>query len=260
MNLLTRIVATAETAIEAKNYKKNKKDVRIAMLAMDAKFKEPTDESYLAHPSYQTHLEKCRKNFLDYMASDYQSDTKKILGIGDSILAQSIDDVGHVLDKRLNWALGGMRACHILQLLKDMDGIMRQYNFTPKYLLVGTPGGNNLLQHQKINVVINECNLLFDFVRKRFPTTKIILYNIPLTIVDYVIANYSAYTKNLVSWMIKDKNTVMIPFIKNFIAAWHIFMKANYSSDGVHLSPLGRAYFADLIERAMKGIPGQFIN
>jgi hypothetical protein len=260
MDIFTRVIAEIKTGIEAKDYAKNKKSIRALMLAMDLEFKEATDESYAPHPSYQSHLEKCKKDFLNYIASDYQSDTKRLLGIGDSILAQSRDDVKSVLDKRLNYSLGGMRACHMLQLLKDLDSTMKKYKFVPNSILVGTPGGNNLLQHQKIEVVISEVNALLNYIRKRFPTTKIVLYSIPLTIVDYVIANYTAYTQNMVSWMIKDGNAVMIPFIKNFVAAWHIFMKADYSADGVHLSPIGRAYFCDLIKRSLKGRPGQFIN
>jgi hypothetical protein len=260
MNLFRKIIAEIETAIEAKDYKKNKKAVRDAMIAMDLAFKEPTDESYKPHPDYEDHLRECKANFISYCQSTLKNDSIRLLGIGDSILAQSKDDVSFILNKKLNWSLGGMRPCHILQLLKDMDSLMLTYNFTPNYILVGTPGGNSLLQHQKIEVVISEVNILLNYIRNRFPKAKIILYSIPMTIIDYVIQNYTEYTQNLINWMIRDRNSVMIPFVKNFVAAWHVFMKADYSCDGIHLSPIGRLYFADLIERGIKGIPGQFIN
>ncbi len=250
MNFFKKMIAEIQTQIECKDYAKKKDSVRQAMILMDLKFKKPVDESYVPHDDYQDHLQECKASFVDYMQTSYTRDSVRILGIGDSILAQSKKDAQDVIDIRMNWALGGMRACHMLQLLKDMDSDITRYNYQPNFILVGTPGGNNLLQHQKIEVVKKECNILFDYIRKRFPKARIIMYGLPATCVDYAMIHYVEYTQNLFNWLGQDKNTVIIPLIKHFVAAWHVMMKADYSSDGVHLSPIGRLLFVDLIERS----------
>jgi hypothetical protein len=260
MNLGKRIVAEIRTAIECKEYNKNKENTRIAMILMDKKYKEPTQENYTPHPYYAKHLEKCKSNFIKYVASDMKYDTDKTIGIGDSILAQSIDDVDTVINTKLNWALGGMRACHMVQLMNDMEPLMKQYNFIPNNIVIGTPDGNGLLVHNEINCVKEQCKIALNRARSLSPTSRIIIYGIPLTIVDYVIKNFIEYDMALIDWMLKDKNAVMIPLIKNFVQAWHIFMKADYSSDGVHLSPIGRCLFSDLIKKAKTAQKYSLIN
>jgi hypothetical protein len=260
MNLGKRIIAEIQTAIECKEYNKNKDDIRSAMILMDKKFKEPTQEDYAPHPSYSAHLEKCKFNFIKYATSSMKYDTDRTIGIGDSILAQSINDVDTIIDPRLNWALGGMRACHMVQLMNDMEPLMKQYNFIPKNIVIGTPDGNGLLIHNEINCVKEQCKLALNKARSLSPNARIIIYGIPMTIVDYLIKNFIEYDMCLIDWMIKDNNAVMIPLIKHFVAAWHIFMKANESSDGVHLSPIGRLYFGDLIKRGKKASARSFIN
>lgn len=252
MKFFKKIIAEIQTQIECKDYAKKKDLVRQTMILMDLKFKQPTDELYVPHPAYESHLKQCKSDFANYMKNSYARDSVRILGIGDSILAQSKQDAKDIIDLRMNWALSGARACHMLQLLKDMDSDITKYNYQPNFILVGTPGGNNLLQHQKIEVVKKECNILFNYIRKRFPKARIIMYGLPATCVDYAMIHYIEYTQNLFNWLAQDKNTVIIPLIKHFVAAWHIMMKADYSSDGVHLSPIGRLLFVDLIEKATK--------
>ncbi len=260
MNLGKRIIAEIQTSCEYKKYQANKDAIRKAMIELDLMFPNPTIEDYSPHPNYTEHFVKCNMNFLKYAASEMYSDSDKTLGIGDSILNQCTQDIKDELNPLLNMSLGGMRPCHMLRLLKDMDGLFTKYSFIPKYIVVGTPGGNSLLIHREINDTISQCKILFDYIRKKFPTTKIILYSIPMTIVDYLISHIIEYNTALTNWMLQDKNAVMIPLIKVFVQEWHILPKADYSVDGVHLSPIGRLYFNDLIHRGKLGIPGQFIN
>jgi hypothetical protein len=260
MGLFKQIVAEIQTLIEAKNYKKNKNTVRATMLAMDKAYPVPTLENYAPHPQYAEHLKKCQSNFVDYAIHDMKKDNDKTIGIGDSLLAQAVNEVSEVIDPRLNWALGGARACHIVTLLKDMIPIMKQYGFTPKNIVVGTPDGNGLLVHNEINNVIEQCNILLNFIRQEFFSTRIIIYGIPMAIIDYIIQNYSAYQTNLFNWMMKDVNAVLLPLIKDFVEGYHIMMKSDYSCDGVHLSPKGRYLFGQLIQKGKCGSPNRLIN
>lgn len=260
MNIFKKAWYEIVTAVECIKYKALKKKTRIAMLAIDAKFKEPTQEDYTPHPDYYDHLKKCRENFLDYVKTDMAKDEDRTIGIGDSILAQAKGEVSAVIDPRLNWALGGMRACHMSQLIDDMLPLMILHGFKPKNIVVGTPDGNGILVHHEIECVKTQCRNLLSKLRGYFPEAKIIVYGIPLTIVDYAIMHYKEYTENLIKIMIVDPNMVILPLIHHFVEAYHIMMKADMSSDGVHLSPKGRYLFGLLIQRAKTAPAKSFIN
>jgi len=185
--------------------------------------------------------------------------TDKTWGIGDSILAQAKNRIDSI-DYRLNHALGGMWAHHMLRLVNDMAPIFKKYNFIPKNIVVGTPDGNGILMHQEINSVNEQCIILLNRIRELYPNARIIVYGLPLTIVSYAIMNYTSYEKNLISWVWNDTNSVFIPLIKNFVEKNHILPKANMSSDGVHLTPTGQIMFGNLIEKGKSGDPRRFIN
>jgi len=259
MGLFKQIVAEIQTLIEAKNYKKNKNTVRATMLAMDKAYPVPTLENYAPHPQYAEHLKKCQSNFVDYAIHDIKKDNDRTIGIGDSLLAQAVNEVSEVIDPRLNWALGGARACHILQIFNDMYPLMQQYGFVPKNIVTGC-FGNNLLLHQEINSAIQQYLSVFNRIRGIEPLSRIIVYGLPATIVDYVLQNYVTFQKGMVDWVMTDSNSVFLLLLKDFVESYHIFPKADYSCDGVHGSPIGRILFGKYIANGKKGLPKRIVT
>jgi lysophospholipase L1-like esterase len=255
MSLCKEIQANVMTYFESKDYAKKKDATRIMMIAMDEKFKTPNTGPCLPFPDYADHLAKVQAKFLDYFKNNMKNDKDKTLLFGDSIAAQAIDYISDVVNPKLNWARGGFRAGHMQQLLSDMLPLIKSAGFVPKTIVVGTPDGNGLLQHYEINVIKAACNNLLNTLRAAFPTAKIVIYGLPMTVVDYAMINFIPYDANLYQWVLNDKNSVMLPLIKQFVEGGHIMMKADYSSDGVHLSPKGQVLFGKLIKRAKTDTP-----
>jgi hypothetical protein len=255
MGVLNNIQAAIVTYFMGREYQKKKDEVRDAMIAMDYKFRTPNTGPLVPHGDYPSHLINCQKNFIDYAKNKMKSDKDRTILFGDSIAAQAKDYISNVVDPRLNFALGGMRAGHMEQLLKDMLPLFKAANFVPNVIVVGTPDGNGLLQHYEIGIVKVACLSLFNALREAYPTARIICYGIPFTIVDYVIQHFKEYELNVYNWVRNDKNSVMLPLVHDFVETNHIMMKADYSSDGVHLTPKGQILLGGLIQRGKTAFP-----
>ena len=254
------LIQNIETWLNAKKYETAKAEVKALALKVDALYPTPQIGPYIDHPNYDKHIKQSIVNFIDYTKRSMANDKNKIWGVGDSILAQARDYIDDVIDPRLNMALGGMWAHHMLKLVNDMAPVFTVYGFVPKTIVVGTPDGNGMLMHQEIKSVIEQNTILLNRLRCLYPSARIIIYGLPMTIVDYVIQHFGEYDAALFMWMMKDINTVMLPLIKNFVQAYHILPKADWSSDGVHLTPKGYDYFGELIERGKSGTARRLIN
>jgi len=255
MSLFKEIQADIVTACEVKKYKKTRDKVIKEMLAMNILIPNPVSGPLVPHPTYAKHLEQVKSNFANYVKNYMKYDNDKTLLFGDSIAAISKDYISDVVDTRLNWALGGMRAGHMLQLLNDMLPIIQASGFIPKYVVVGTPDGNGLLQHYEINIIKQDCIILLNALRAAFPTAKIILYGLPMTVSDYAMKHFVEYDTNLYEWILKDPYSVMLPLIKMFVEPNHIMMKADMNCDGVHPSPKGQVLLGKLIKKAKTTTP-----
>lgn len=252
---IKNIKAETITYFQGREYQKKKDEVREAMIVMDLKYPTPNTGPLVPHPDYDSHLLECQKNFIDYAKYDMHKDNDRTLLFGDSIAAQARDYIDNVVDRRLNMSLGGMRAGHMLQLFRDMLPLFKFYGFVPNHIVVGTPDGNGLLQHYEIEIIKRDCIILFNTIRCEFPISRMELYGLPLTIVDYAIQHYAKYTSNIYRWVLSDGDSVFIPLMHDFVESMHIIMKANYSSDGVHLTPKGMILFGKLIERGKTDFP-----
>ncbi|HRZ18450.1 MAG TPA: hypothetical protein P5136_00095 [Methanofastidiosum sp.] len=260
MNLFIKIAALIETALNGKKYQEEKDKLRLMDLAMWKMFPTPQVGPYVDHPGYSEHIKECQKNFIDYATKSMKYDSDRTIGFGDSILAQAKDRIKTVIDPRLNFSLGGMWAHHMLKNINDMVPLFLSYGFMPKKIVIGTPNGNAILVHQEINSVNEQSLIVLNRLRQLFPTSRIIIYGIPMTIVSYAIQNFAAYDTALFKWMMSDINSVMLPLIKGFVENYHILPKADMNSDGVHMTPKGQVFFGELIEHGKMGAPRRLIN
>jgi hypothetical protein len=259
MGIFKEIIAEIETLYYAKTYEKQKKNLQIMDALMWIKFPTPQIGPFDPHPKYASHIEQCKKDFLSYVKNDMASDKDKTWGVGDSILGQSKNRIDSIKPK-MNHALGGMWAHHMLQLVNDMAPLFKQYGYVPNNIVVGTPDGNAILTHQEINSVKEQCRILLNRIRELYPKARIIMYGLPATLVSYAILHYADYEKNLIDWGWVDSNSVLIPLIKGFVNKNHILPRADMSCDGVHLTPKGVILFGKLIEAGKTGQPRRLIN
>ena len=260
-NLITIIKAEIQTSLDQKKYEKAREVTIATMIALDLLIPTPQTGELKPHPLYDSHLKKCKENFIKYAQTQMAKDKDRTILIGDSIGQQMIGWIDDVVNPLLNFALGGMRAGHMFQLFEELVPLFKLYNFVPKNIVVGTPDGNGLLQHYEINLIKQACNDLLNRIRKEFPISRMILFNVPVTIFDYLILHYAEYTNNLLTWMTKDINSVFIPLLNHFInhKNW-IFPKNDMSCDGIHLTPKGCILFGNLVIKGKKVLPRSIIN
>src|SRR4030043_2479813 len=179
------IKAYIQTKIDMAKYAGDKDKLRILELAMIKKIPVPVNGPFPEHPLYSDHLHDSFKSLIKYKNTIgfCSSDT---WGLGDSILAcarEWLDSV-HPL---LNMALGGMRIDHMIQFVRDMYPVIRELEFNPEYIVVGSPGGNDLLQRYAVPGIIDRFKTLYNVIRSNFPKSKIIVYDLPQTIMAYVL-------------------------------------------------------------------------
>jgi hypothetical protein len=245
---LRRMVAWLETKTE--NYKatEEKDKTRLAEILMIKKFPTLQDGPYIKHPSYDSHLKTCSSNFGTYLASVYTKDKDRTWAIGDSITQFSKNKLTSV-NPLMNMALAGMWVHHMKKLAEDIIPVMKVFHYTPNYILVGTPGGNNILWRQKANITIKQFIELLDYLRTEFPKAKIIVNDLPATINAYAISIKPYLTEGVFEWVKKDKNAVILLMIKKFTRTNQLLPKSDTSCEGIHLTPLGQVYYdEDIIE------------
>lgn len=219
-------------------YQEARDSVRAMEQLILAKFPNPQVGPYLPHAGYPDHLKKCIANFTSFVKEGMPGD--HTIGIGDSILAGGKTWLDSLRDD-CNFALGGMWIHHMLQMFNDMVPLWQAAKFTPRYILVGTPGGNNFLVHQEVTATMAQWLAFMNRIREVYPkeTTRIIIYGLPASIVAYIIKIRPEVAQVCLDWTAKDGNASFLLLQKNFVENNHILPKSDATSDGVHLTPLG---------------------
>jgi hypothetical protein len=256
--MIRKMIAWIETKIKPKQSQKMKDQVRKLELAMILKYPEPVVGPFLDHPGYTPHLAKCVAYFNTYAKTRMEHDTDRTWMVGDSIAAQARDHLRSVIPL-LNMALGGMWAHHMRRIILDISLIFKSAGFVPRHIVVGTPGGNNLLNRQTPDETARQFLDVLDLLRFRFPQSRIIVYGLPFTITAYIIQSRGVIDNAVMRWVRNDKNAVLLCLVKNFVKKNRILPKPDYSSDGVHMTPLGMIEFDDDIRRGKKAMPGSLI-
>lgn len=247
-------VACVETKLECRKIQEQKDELRATELMMIKKYPVPQVGPFLPHPEYLAHLEECASNFRKYFL---EGNTSGVWGVGDSILAQSRYDLD-MIDPRMNDALGGSWAHHIQKTVQDMRLFFKAVGFIPSAIVVGTPGGNNLLNRQEVNSVIGQSIEMLDCIRTSYPNAKLVVYGLPASIVAYLIQTRPVVHEAVRAWC-KANRAVFLEMEKRYVEDKHVLPAADASYDGVHLTPLGKLAFNADIKAGLNALPGSVI-
>jgi hypothetical protein len=205
------------------------------------------------HKGYVDWLAQCKANLLTYKLT-YGFNGKERIAIGDSItdMARGWLSSIHPL---LNFAKGGFRIDDMIQLLTDLIPYFIQLGFKPAFILLGTPGGNDLIQRYAVRGIIQRFGILFGMVRNFAPTAKILVYDLPSSTVPYIIESKPAITDAIKKLINSDVNASMLLLIQKFVAAFHLLPKNDMSPEGVHMTPLGMLVYDGEIESGFNSVP-----
>lgn len=249
--IIRNVLATIATMAMAPKQKAQRNQVKKAELIMLSTFPEPVVGPFLDHSKYEAHAQWCVDAFKQYLNSkEYTNVKRRAVLIGDSI-----GDFARSwllsIDNRLNIARGGFWIHHMVRLYGMMSELWRLANFVPDAIIVETPGGNNLLCRQQVSNVIEQFVAFLNRIRADYPATRIIVGNLPSSIVMYVMESKPKITAALLDWVAADKNAVMLMFMKGYLATNKFLPKTAESAEGIHMTPLGSCRMDDEFERAM---------
>jgi hypothetical protein len=249
------IGAYIETAFLRKEYKEKKKAAVEADRIISIAIKEPMVGPYIDHPAFQTRAKEFANDILQY------SGPKADLAInyGDSIV-----DMWHERWKSIDipMSVGGFHHHHMLQMAKTMKPFLDQKKLQPKYIMIGTLGGNPLLQHQEINSVVAKSIECLNGLRAMYPAnyTRLIVYGLPPVIAMYATACSFKFEAEILKWVVNDDNAVFLPMFKSFAGTWGIMPKTYVSAEGVHLSPVGQVLLDERFEVAKTARPKSMVD
>lgn len=162
----------------------------------------------------------------------------------------------------LNFAISGSWANHMATMAAD---ILPMLDATGKsaeidFLIVGSLGGNPLLQRQPVLTTITHSLQALTEIRYRYPRQRLIVYGIPPTVSIYVNLNAIKFEAAIYEWIIRDGNAVYLPLFRKFAGAFGLFPKVLLSADGVHMTPAGIVLFDELLERGKTAPAGTLVD
>ena len=262
MTALKWIWAWIYTQYEGVKYRKDKDKVRENAAMMKAKFPVPMNPPYPPadpalfppHTGYTAHLQKSIASLHGYKRGEYPVS----MGMMDSLLDMARGWIDAVPSK-WNFSLGGMRTDHGIQFLDDILPVMRMVGFVPYFILLGSPGGNDLLQRYDVHGTISRFEILFNKIRAAFPLARICVYDLPQTIIDYMIVAKPIVTDAVKKIVLADGNATLLLLVQNFTKKNRALPKSDMSVEGVHMTALGMMYFNEDIHDGFFSAPGSII-
>jgi len=243
--------AYIETAFNIPTYAKSIKEVKKMDLLLSAL--PPQIGPYSPHKDFV----KRATQFAQEIAQ-YKGHTAELaINFGDSLVDmyrtrfQSID---------IAMSVGGMHHFHMLQMAKTMKPILDIKKLYPKYIMIGTLGGNPLLQHQEINTVVAKSIECLNGLRTMWPAAKLIVYGLPPVVSLYATAHSLKFEASIYGWILKDNNSVFIPMFKSFAGKFNLYPKTYGTADGIHLTPVGMVMLDERFEKAKSAIPKSMVD
>jgi len=244
--------AYVETAFLKGKYNDEMKKVKEMDKLMTLTMK-PMVGPYLDHPSFET---RARGFVKDILAYEGPKDNLSI-NFGDSIV-----DMWHDRWQSINlpFSVGGFHHFHMLKMAMTLKPVLDAKKLNPKYIMIGTLGGNPLLQWQEINSVIAKSIECLDGLRIMWPQAKLIVYGLPPVVTMYATAHSLEFEAAIYKWVVKDSNSVFLPMFKGFAGKWGLMPKSWVTAEGVHLSPVGQVLLDDNFETAKKAVPKSIVD
>jgi len=252
----TRLIgAYIETAINSSKYKKALQLAKQMDASLNVLYPIPMVGPYPEHKTFQTRAEGFAKDILNYNGPrDHLA-----INYGDSIV-----DMWRTRFKSIDipMSVGGFHHYHMLHMAQVMKPFLDAKKLYPKYIMIGTLGGNPLLQHQELNNVITKSYECLDGLRTMYPATytKLIVYGLPPVVATYATLLSISYEEALYRWVLKDANSVFIPMFKRFAGKWGLMPQTYMTADGVHLSPVGQVLLDERFEVAKTAIPKSIVD
>lgn len=249
---MLKVIADIETWINRKTYEKQTQQTLLLDKKMDDFVPDPRMWE-TPHSEFSTNM----TNFQQWVMNT-RTTKNGIAVFGDSLIAGCRGYLDYIPDKR-NFAIGGSWANHMADVYRQILPLMYQLNCAPSIVVIGTLGGNPLLQRQPVDVTITHSIAVLDELRGMVPSARIIVYGIPPTVSSYVTKNAGAFEKALYQWVLKDKRSVFLPLQSKF-SKWVIFPKAIMTADGVHFTPTAKWEFDQLLGKALTAPFGSIID
>lgn len=217
---------------------------RIHPVWHDGPYPMPTD--------YDKWLSQCKSMFCEYMNTRHIGDPVVVM-FGDSIADTARSELRSV-PALLNFGRSGYLIQHMRQLFTDMVAYMYQNGIVPDVVVVGTPGGNNLLQRNTVACTITYWLEFLTFIRQTLASPRIVVYGLPQTL-DIYVANVKAQMMEVTrKWVVGDGRASVLMLIHGFSHKNRVVPIDDMSCDGVHMTPLGQLQFdTDLYEAIYRG-------
>lgn len=253
------INAWIQTLILAPGQKSKRAAVRATELALIKMYPEPVVGPFPDFPEYQSVLSERKQLFSDYLKSGSAAKSKyRPVMIGNSI-GEGARKWMFSIDKRVNFCKSGFWIHHMQKLYTDMKPMWDGVGYNPDVFIVETPGGNNLLQRQEVNNVIEQFIDFLNLIRHDYPKARIIIGDLPSSIVNYIILNKPKVTQSICEWVMNDGNACVLLFVKRYVAKNKILPMNHVSLEGVHMTPLGSIILDDEVNNAMSNKSLKFI-
>lgn len=257
MNIFTKAIAWIDTKLNEKKFNKMKKDTTTMNLVLE-KFTPVAEAWNVQHPAHIQRVQEYSKVLVDTRSEKFDT-----IGFGDSLLDNKYSrQYMSELNTKRNFAVGGAWSNHIIQMAEDLFPILMVNKIYQKieHVVIGSLGGNPLLQKQPVDVVIEKSIEALTRFRRLFPVQRLIIYGIPPTVLVYATMNAYPYEAAMYKWVMNDMNSVYLPLQKKFANGAFIFPKAIMSADGVHMSPVGVTEFDELIGKGKKSKPRLIVD
>lgn len=246
--------AYIETAFLKSKYNKEYKQVQELDLVLS--MMKPRVGPYTEHKDFL----KRAQGFVKEIA-DYSGPTSSLtINYGDSIVDMWRD---RWQSHDLVFSVGGMHHYHMLHMAQVLKPVMDAKKLYPKFVTIGTLGGNPLLQHQEISSVIAKSIECLNGLRALYPAsfTKLIVYGLPPVTAIYASAHSFNFEQKIYQWVVNDSNAVFIPMFKQFGTGFlGLTPKSWVTAEGIHLSPVGQVLLDERFEYAKSAKPKSIVD
>lgn len=212
-------------------------------------------------PKLQERLDGFSKAITEYAKEKKATKLKPVkvtIAIGDSLTDFFRKYSAHI-DPRLNFGIAGTCSSHFKLILQYVLPLLEKNNLIIENLLIGSFIGNALLGHQKYENAIADAKDVIYFARQNLPTTKFLLYGLPPVFDIYAMSFQQLARDFFIAIMNEDKNAVYLDIFDSFSGAFGIMPKAEYSLEGVHMTPLGKYVYDEMIGLGLLAVPGSVI-
>ena len=251
---IEKLAAEIKTELSREQYARQHVQAFLTALAIDNIAQDGAEGPYLEHPGHEKALATFGEQIDRIRQNPEAVDT---IAFGDSILDFAR---GHLesIPADANFGLAASWPHNVtrmaLQIIPALAGIA---GFAPRYLVIGTPGGNPLLLKQAPGGVLAQTLFCLDSVRdearKYWPGIQFILYGLPPTYSPTVYQARPEYTATLIRWADRDGNACYVDICSGFGGLFGLFPSLRMSSDGIHQTPRGILKMDQRFKQAKSG-------